>query len=163
MAGSLNMVQLIGNLGRDPEIRTTQSGGKVCTLSIATSESWKDKASGERKEKTEWHRVVIWDENLVSVAERFLKKGSTVYLQGALETRKWTDQGGVERYSTEVMLKKFISTLTMLGGKSDGGSYQESHHQQPTTQTHQPAAQSGGQLPNPSSAGQSDFDDDIPF
>ena len=121
VAGSVNKVILIGNLGKDPEVRSMQSGGKVCNLSVATSESWKDKMSGERKERTEWHRVVIFNENLINVAERFLKKGSKVYLEGQIETRKWADQAGVEKYSTEVVLQNFNSTLTMLDGRSGGG------------------------------------------
>jgi len=121
MAGSVNKVILIGNLGRDPEIRATQDGTKVANLSIATSESWRDKSSGERREKTEWHRVVIFNERLVDVAERFLKKGSKVYLEGQLQTRKWTDQSGAEKYTTEVVLQRFRGELTMLDGKGEGG------------------------------------------
>jgi single-strand DNA-binding protein len=121
MAGSVNKVILIGNLGRDPEIRSTQDGTKVANLSIATSESWRDKSSGERREKTEWHRVVIFNERLVDVAERFLKKGSKVYLEGQLQTRKWTDQSGAEKYTTEVVLQRFRGELTMLDGKGEGG------------------------------------------
>jgi single-strand DNA-binding protein len=119
MAGSVNKVILVGNLGKDPEVRTLNSGDKVCNLTIATSESWRDRNSGERKEKTEWHRVVIFNDNLVKVAEQYLKKGSSVYLEGALQTRKWTDQQGVEKYSTEVVLQKFRGELTMLGGRND--------------------------------------------
>ena len=121
MAGSVNKVILIGNLGKDPEVRRLNSGEPVVNLSIATSENWRDKASGERKEKTEWHRVVIFNENIAKVAEQYLKKGSTVYIEGQLQTRKWTDQAGVEKYSTEVVLQKFRGELTMLGGKGDGG------------------------------------------
>jgi single-strand DNA-binding protein len=121
MAGSVNKVILIGNLGRDPEIRATQDGTKVANLSIATSESWRDKSSGERREKTEWHRVVIFNERLVDVAERFLKKGSKVSLEGQLQTRKWTDQSGAEKYTTEVVLQRFRGELTMLDGKGEGG------------------------------------------
>jgi single-strand DNA-binding protein len=122
MAGSVNKVILIGNLGRDPEIRNAQDGGKIANLSIATSESWKDRASGERKEKTEWHRVVIFNPHLADIAERYLKKGSTVYIEGALQTRKWTDQSGVEKYSTEVVIGKFKGELTLLGSRDGGGS-----------------------------------------
>lgn len=118
MSGSLNKVLLIGNLGRDPEVRSTQDGTRVCNLSIATSESWKDKNSGERRERTEWHRIVIFNDKLVDVAERFLKKGSKVYLEGALQTRKWTDKDGQEKYTTEIVLQKFRGELTMLDGKS---------------------------------------------
>src|SRR5882757_3535337 len=119
MAGSVNKVILVGNLGKDPEIRTLNSGDRVANLRIATSESWRDKASGERKEKTEWHSVVIFNENLVKVAENYLKKGSTVYIEGALQTRKY-EQNGVEKYSTEIVLQKFRGELTMLGGRGAG-------------------------------------------
>ena len=121
MAGSVNKVILVGNLGKDPEIRRTQDGRPIANLSIATSETWRDKNSGERKEKTEWHRVVIFNEGLCKVAEQYLKKGAKVYSEGALQTRKWTDQAGVEKYSTEVVLQGFNSTLTMLDGRSGGG------------------------------------------
>ena len=120
MAGSVNKVILIGNLGKDPEIRTLNSGDRVANLRIATSETWRDRASGERKEKTEWHQVVIFNENIVKVAEQYLKKGSTVYVEGAIQTRKWTDQQGVEKYSTEIVLQKFRGELTMLGGRGGG-------------------------------------------
>ena len=122
MAGSVNKVILVGNLGRDPEVRTAQDGSKIVNLSIATSESWKDRNSGERKEKTEWHRVVIFNPNLADIAERYLKKGSTVYIEGALQTRKWTDQSGQEKYSTEVVISRFKGELTLLGGRDGGGS-----------------------------------------
>jgi single-strand DNA-binding protein len=121
MAGSVNKVILIGNLGRDPEIRNMQDGGRVANLSLATSESWRDKSSGERREKTEWHRVVIFNDRLVDVVEKFLKKGSKIYVEGQLQTRKWTDQSGVEKYSTEVVLQKFRGELTMLDGRAGGG------------------------------------------
>jgi len=121
MAGSVNKVILIGNLGKDPEIRTLNSGDRVANLRIATSETWRDKATGERKEKTEWHAVVIFNENIVKVAENYLKKGSTVYIEGSLQTRKYTDQQGVEKYSTEIVLQRFNGQLTMLGGRGDGG------------------------------------------
>jgi single-strand DNA-binding protein len=121
MAGSVNKVILVGNLGKDPEVRHTQDGRPIVNLSIATSESWRDKSSGERKEKTEWHRVVIFNENIAKVAEQYLKKGSTVYIEGQLQTRKWTDKDGVEKYSTEVVLQNFNSTLTMLGGRPGSG------------------------------------------
>lgn len=114
MSGSVNKVILIGNVGRDPEVRFAQSGDKIVSLSIATSESWKDKNSGERKEKTEWHRVVVFNKHLADVAEQYLRKGSKVYLEGSLQTRKWTDQSGVEKYSTEVVLQNFRGELTML-------------------------------------------------
>src|ERR1700716_343886 len=121
MAGSVTKVILIGNLGADPEIKRTQEGRPIANLRIATSETWRDKNSGERKEKTEWHRVVIFNEGLCKVAEQYLKKGAKVYIEGALQTRKWTDQSGVEKYSTEVVLQGFNSTLTMLDGRSGGG------------------------------------------
>lgn len=121
MAGSVNKVIIIGNLGRDPEVRSFSNGGKVCNLRIATSESWRDKASGERKERTEWHSVAIFSEPLVRVAEQYLKKGSKVYIEGQLETRKWQDQSGQDKYSTEVVLRPYRSELTMLDGRSDGG------------------------------------------
>jgi single-strand DNA-binding protein len=163
MAGSVNKVILVGNLGKDPEIRRTQDGRPIANLSLATSESWRDKATGERKEKTEWHRVVIFNEGLCKVAEQYLKKGAKVYIEGALQTRKWTDQAGVEKYSTEVVLQGFNSTLTMLDGRSGGaaGSFG--------------ADESGGDFGSggPSSAAprravaaagrSSDMDDDIPF
>ena len=121
MAGSVNKVILIGNLGKDPEIRRTQDGRPIANLSVATSESWRDKTTGERKEKTEWHRVVIFSEGLCRVAEQYLKKGSKVYLEGQLQTRKWTDKDNIERYSTEVVLQGFNSSLTMLDGRGGGG------------------------------------------
>ena len=121
MAGSVNKVILIGNLGRDPEVRSFQNGGKVCNLRIATSETWKDRNTGERKERTEWHSVAIFQEGLVRIAEQYLKKGSKVYIEGQLQTRKWQDQSGQDRYSTEVVLQGFGGTLTMLDGPSGGG------------------------------------------
>ena len=121
MAGSVNKVILIGNLGADPEIRTFQNGGKVCNLRIATSETWKDRNTGERREKTEWHSVAIFQEGLVRIAEQFLRKGSKVYIEGKLQTRKWQDQSGADRYSTEVVLQGFDGTLTMLDGRGEGG------------------------------------------
>ncbi len=122
MAGSVNKVIIIGNLGRDPEVRNFQNGGKVCNLRIATSENWRDKNSGERRERTEWHSVAIFSEPLVRVAEQYLRKGSKVYIEGQLETRKWQDQNGQERYSTEVVLRPYRSELTMLDGRGEGGS-----------------------------------------
>ncbi|CAN7177875.1 single-stranded DNA-binding protein [Phenylobacterium sp. LjRoot225] len=128
MAGSVNKVILVGNLGADPEIRTLNSGDRVCNLRLATSETWRDRGSGERKERTEWHRVVIFNDNLVKVAESYLRKGSKVYVEGAIQTRKWTDQSGQEKFSTEVVLQKFRGELTMLDGKGgdsagDEGGY----------------------------------------
>ncbi len=121
MAGSVNKVILVGNLGRDPEVRTFQNGGKVCNLRIATSENWKDRNTGERREKTEWHSVAIFSEPLARIAEQYLKKGSKVYIEGQLETRKWQDQSGQDRYSTEVVLRPYRGELTLLDGRSDGG------------------------------------------
>ncbi len=134
MAGSVNKVILIGNLGRDPEIRSTQDGREIANLAIATSESWKDKSTGERKEKTEWHRVVIFNDGLVNVVKSYLKKGAKVYIEGALQTRKWTDKDGHEKYSTEVVLQGFGGVLTMLDGKSSsgdnsGGGYNQGYSQ----------------------------------
>ena len=157
MAGSVNKVILVGNLGKDPEIRTLNSGDRVANLSLATSETWRDRTSGERKERTEWHRVVIFNDNLVKVAEQYLKKGSTIYIEGALQTRKWTDQQGVEKYSTEVVLQKFRGELTMLGGRGDGGGAgagDEDH--------------AGGGMPRAQPTGPresftADLDDEIPF
>jgi single-strand DNA-binding protein len=122
MAGSVNKVILIGNLGKDPEIRTTNAGDHIANFSVATSDTWRDKITGERKERTEWHRVVIFNDGLAKIAEQYLHKGSTVYLEGALQTRKWTDAQGIERYSTEVVLQRFGGTLTLLGGRNDGGN-----------------------------------------
>ncbi len=122
MAGSVNKVILIGNLGRDPEVRTFQNGSRVCNLRIATSESWKDRNSGEKRERTEWHSVAIFNDGLVRVADQYLKKGATVYIEGKLQTRKWQDQAGNDRYSTEVVLQGFDAKLVMLGRKPDGGS-----------------------------------------
>ncbi|MEL6794676.1 MAG: single-stranded DNA-binding protein [Pseudomonadota bacterium] len=121
MAGSVNKVIIIGNLGRDPEVRSFQNGGKVCNLRIATSENWRDKQSGERRERTEWHSVAIFNEGLVRVAEQYLRKGSKVYIEGQLETRKWQDQNGQDRYSTEVVLRPYRGELTMLDGRGEGG------------------------------------------
>jgi len=156
MAGSVNKVILVGNLGRDPEVRTFQNGGRVCHLSVATSESWKDRNTGERREKTEWHRVVIFNENLVGVAERFLHKGSKVYLEGQLETRKFTDNYGAERYTTEEVLRPYRGELTMLDSRQDsagGGGYDSG-----------PSYGGGGGGPGPGpSGGGGDLDDEIPF
>lgn len=152
MAGSINKVILIGNLGKDPEIRTLNSGDRVANLNIATSESWKDKATGEKKEKTEWHKLVIFNENIVKVAENYLKKGSTVYVEGSLTTRKYTDAQGVEKYSTEIVLQRFNGQLTMLGGKSDGDS-------RGAVDT----ANSQREIPGVKSSYQDLTDDDTPF
>ncbi|MBK5924305.1 single-stranded DNA-binding protein [Rhodovulum sulfidophilum] len=164
MAGSVNKVILIGNLGRDPEVRSFPSGGKVCNLRIATSETWKDRNTGERRERTEWHSVAIYSEPLVRVAEQYLRKGSKVYIEGQLETRKWQDQSGQDRYSTEVALRPYRSELTMLdgrdggggggrggdyGGGSGGGGYDQ-------------GGSRGGDYGGPQQPA-SDFDDEIPF
>ena len=121
MAGSVNKVILVGNLGKDPEMRNTQDGSKIVNLTLATSETWNDRASGERKERTEWHRVVIFNDRVADVAERYLKKGAKIYVEGAMQTRKWTDQSGQERYTTEVVIGRFNGTLTMLDTRSGGG------------------------------------------
>lgn len=171
MAGSVNKVILIGNLGRDPEVRSFQNGGKVVNLRIATSENWRDKQSGERKERTEWHSVAIFDENLAKVAEQYLKKGSTVYIEGQLETRKWQDQSGQDRYSTEVVLRPFRSAMTMLGGRGDtgngGGGYEDDRGGYGGGQGG--GSSSGGGYGGGSSGGggqggsRADMDDEIPF
>jgi single-strand DNA-binding protein len=158
MAGSVNKVILVGNLGRDPEIRSTQDGLRIANLSVATSESWRDKNSGERKEKTEWHRVAIFNERLVDVVEKYLRKGSKVYIEGALQTRKWTDKDGQERYTTEVVLQRFRGELTMLDGRSGGG---ESGYAQDSGDDDMPVRQSAAR-PARATATQ-DLDDEIPF
>lgn len=159
MAGSVNKVILVGNLGRDPEIRTLNSGDRVANLRIATSEQWRDKATGERKERTEWHQVVIFNENLVKVAENYLKKGSTVYIEGALQTRKY-EQNGVEKYTTEVVLQRFRGELTMLGGRGGGAESDEGGYRSG-------GADFGGggraQGAGPRESFAADLDDDIPF
>jgi len=130
MSGSVNKVIIIGNLGRDPEVRTFQGGGKVVNLRIATSETWRDKASGERKERTEWHSVAIFNEPLGKIAEQYLHKGSTVYIEGQLETRKWQDQSGADKYTTEIVLRPFNGALTLLGGKTDDDGRREEREPQ---------------------------------
>jgi single-strand DNA-binding protein len=165
MAGSVNKVILIGNLGKDPEIRRTQDGRPIANLSVATSESWRDKATGERREKTEWHRVVIFNENLCRVVEQYLKKGAKVYIEGALQTRKWTDQQGVEKYSTEVVLQGFNGNLTMLDGRGGGseGGY-EGGSGGADFGSSGPSS-GGGRKPAMAAAGgrRDDMDDEIPF
>jgi single-strand DNA-binding protein len=160
MAGSVNKVILVGNLGRDPEVRTFQNGGKVCNLSIATSETWRDKASGERKEKTEWHRVSIYNDRLADVAEKYLKKGAKVYVEGQLETRKYTDQSGQEKYTTEVVLRQFRGELTMLDGRSGGGGGPMGG---PDDDMGGNGGPMGGGGPAPRARKSPDLDDDIPF
>lgn len=168
MAGSVNKVIIVGNLGKDPEIRTLNSGDRVANLRIATSETWRDKASGERKEKTEWHQVVIFNENLVKVAESYLKKGSTVYIEGSLQTRKYTDQQGNERYSTEVVLQKFRGELTMLGGRSTGADSDDGGYRSGGGDYGSGGGGGGGGRSQPASSGPresfpADLDDEIPF
>jgi single-strand DNA-binding protein len=147
MAGSVNKVILVGNLGKDPDVRRLQSGDPVVNLSVATSESWRDKASGERKEKTEWHRVVIFNKNLAEVAEKYLRKGSKVYIEGSLQTRKWTDKDGNDKYSTEVVLQNFRGELTMLDSKGEGGA----------------GRAMAGAGDAPARVDRSEMDDEIPF
>ncbi len=171
MAGSVNKVILVGNLGRDPEVRHTQNNQKVVNLRIATSERWRDRQSGENRERTEWHSVVIFNENLADVAERYLRKGSSVYVEGQLQTRKWTDQSGQERYTTEVVLSRFRGELTLLGGRGDaggdmgGGADYGDDHGGPSQRSAAPGRSGpggpGGRGRAPSIA--DDLDDDIPF
>ena len=165
MAGSVNKVILVGNLGKDPEIRRTQDGRPIANLSIATSDTWRDKATGERKEKTEWHRVVIFSEPLCKIVEQYLKKGAKVYIEGALQTRKWTDQAGVEKYSTEVVLQGFNAALTMLdraggggGSGSDVGGDSDFGAAAPSSAPRRAVAAAGG-----GGGRNNDMDDDIPF
>ncbi|MCX7645844.1 MAG: single-stranded DNA-binding protein [Rhodobacteraceae bacterium] len=159
MAGSVNKVILIGNLGRDPEVRTFQNGGKVCNLRIATSETWRDRATGERKERTEWHSVAIFNENLAKIAEQYLRKGSKVYIEGQLETRKWQDQSGQERYTTEIVLRPYRGELTLLDGREGGGA--------PAYPDDRGGDYGGGRDyggPSPGGGrGGPDLDDEIPF
>lgn len=161
MAGSINKVILVGNLGKDPDVRTMQTGGRVANLSIATSESWKDKSSGERKEKTEWHRVVIFNDNLVNVAENYLRKGAKVYIEGQLETRKWTDKDGAEKYSTEIVLRPYRGELTMLDSKS--GSSGSSPSYGSSDQGYDEQASGGFAAPKAARKPVDDIEDDIPF
>lgn len=173
MAGSVNKVILVGNLGRDPEVRHSQDGAKIVNLNLATSESWKDRSSGERREKTEWHRVVIFNPNLADIAERYLRKGSKVYLEGALQTRKWTDQSGAEKYTTEIVIGRFKGELTLLDGRSGGGGEGGSAPYDPQGSSDYgapPAASGGGGGGAARSSGggtgwdkPADLDDEIPF
>jgi len=157
MAGSVNKVILVGNLGRDPEVRTFQNGGKVCNLRVATSENWKDRNTGERRERTEWHSVAIFSEPLARIAEQYLKKGSKVYLEGQLETRKWQDQSGQDRYSTEVVLRPYKGELTLLDSRGDSqGSYM-------ADQSGSDSGFSGGGGSAGDTAPAGDMDDEIPF
>lgn len=164
MAGSVNKVILVGNLGRDPEIRSTQDGTRVANLSVATSETWRDRNSGERRERTEWHRVVVFNDRLVDVIEKYLRKGAKVYLEGQLQTRKWTDQSGQDKYTTEVVLQRYRGELTMLDGRSEGGGgFTESSAEESGYGGGfgggQGANRGGGRGPAPVS----DLDDEIPF
>lgn len=170
MAGSVNKVILVGNLGKDPEVRRMQNGNPVVNLTVATSENWRDKATGERKEKTEWHRVVIFSEGLAKVAEQYLKKGAKVYIEGALQTRKWTDPQGVEKYSTEIVLQGFNSTLTMLDGRAGGAgagggdSYGGDNGGDFGSSSPSSAPPRRAAVSAPAGGGRgSDMDDDIPF
>ena len=174
MAGSVNKVILVGNLGRDPEIRSTNDGTRIANLNLATSESWRDRTSGERRERTEWHRVVIFNERLVEIAEKYLRKGSKLYVEGALQTRKWTDQQGQERYSTEVVLQRFRGELTMLDGARGGGqgagasegSYDDAYAGSPGDSPRYggTGSPSGGMGGGGSGRGRNDdLDDEIPF
>lgn len=158
MAGSVNKVIIIGNLGRDPEVRSFPNGGKVCNLRIATSERWRDKASGEQREKTEWHSVAIFNEALVRIAEQYLRKGSTVYIEGQLETRKWQDQSGADRYSTEVVLRPYKGELTMLGGRADSGGSSSGDYG-----GGQDRGGDYGRGRSSAPSGPADMDDEIPF
>ena len=158
MAGSVNKVILVGNLGRDPEVRYAQSGSKIVNLSVATSESWKDRETGERREKTEWHRVVIFNDRLADVAEQYLRKGAKVYLEGQLQTRKWTGNDGIEKYSTEVVLQRYRGELTMLDSRNSSGY--ESSNQPSQGNDGMADSVSGGVATEPLS---SELDDEIPF
>jgi single-strand DNA-binding protein len=157
MSGSVNKVILVGNLGRDPEVRSMSSGDPVVNLSLATSERWTDRSSGEKREKTEWHRVVVFDERLCDVAQKYLRKGSKIYIEGQLQTRKWTDQQGVEKYSTEVVLRRFNGTLTMLDSRGEGGGGGGDYGGGGGDD------QGGGGSAPPAGGGGGDLDDDIPF
>ncbi len=171
MAGSVNKVILIGNLGRDPEVRHAQDGSKIVSLNVATSESWKDRNSGERKEKTEWHRVVVFNDRVADVAERYLKKGSKVYIEGALQTRKWTDQSGAEKYTTEVVIGKFRGELTLLDGRSEGGGGAYEGGGESSDYAAAPRQPAPARSPAPAAGGSAgggwdapaDLDDEIPF
>ena len=160
MAGSVNKVILVGNLGRDPEVRHTQDGSPIVQLSVATSDTWKDRTTGERRERTEWHRVVIFNDHLCKVAENYLKKGSKIYVEGALQTRKWTDNAGVEKYTTEVVLQKFNGELTMLDSRNEGGGFGGGDSGGYSGGDKGGSSQGGGSAP---AGGGSDFDDEIPF
>ena len=157
MAGSVNKVIIVGNLGKDPEVRTFPNGGKVCNFSVATSETWRDKNSGEKQERTQWHNIAIFSEPLVNIAERFLKKGSKIFVEGQLETRKWQDNAGADRYSTEVVLRPYKGELTLLDNKSEMGNTQRESLSESTTSV---MPQNNENSP---SLAVDDFDDEIPF
>lgn len=161
MAGSVNKVILVGNLGRDPEIRTMQSGGRIANLSVATAESWKDRTTGERKERTEWHKVVVYNDGLTGVVERYLRKGSKIYLEGQLETRKWQDKDGQDRYTTEIVLRNFNSTLVMLDAKGGEGGGFASSSQRTNDMDHAPAQQRDSYASSPAPV--DELEDEIPF
>ena len=165
MAGSVNKVILVGNLGRDPEVKSMQDGRSMVNMSVATSETWRDRQSGERKERTEWHRVVIFNEKLAEVAQKFVKKGSKIYVEGQLSTRKWTDQSGQERYTTEVVIPRFGGALTMLDGRSGGGAGGEMGGGSDGDFGAPPSSGGGGAGGGgrPAARGKGDLDDDIPF
>jgi single-strand DNA-binding protein len=163
MAGSVNKVILIGNLGRDPEIRSTQDGARIATFSVATSETWRDKATGERKDRTEWHRVVVFNDRLVEVIEKYVKKGAKVYLEGALQTRKWTDNSGQERYTTEVVLGRFRGELTMLDSRGGGGESTSYGEEAPAEEYSAAGAGRGGGGRAERRPPVQDLDDEIPF
>jgi len=160
MAGSVNKVMLLGNLGQDPVVRTSQDGNKIVQLSIATSDRWKDRNSGEQREKTEWHRVVIFNENLSNIAEQYLKKGSTVFIEGQLQTRKWQDQNGIDKYTTEVVLGRFRGELAMIGSRSDSPNISDTQDQ---ISEHNAANEITQKDSNPPMGGAGDLDDEIPF
>lgn len=174
MAGSVNKVIIVGNLGRDPEVRSFPNGGKVVNLRIATSENWRDRNTGERKERTEWHSVAIFNENLAKIAEQYLRKGSTVYIEGQLETRKWQDQTGADRYTTEIVLRQYRGELTLLGGRGDGGGGMEDRGGYDDYQgggapsgggssSRSGGGYGGGAPSGGGGGGRSDMDDEIPF
>lgn len=163
MAGSLNKVMLIGNLGRDPEIRSTQDGREIATLNIATSETWKDKSTGERREKTEWHRVVAFSDGLVNIIKNYLHKGSKVFIEGSLQTRKWTDNNGVEKYSTEVVLQGFNGTLTMLDAKGSNSGSSNYNNNNNASNNDSGGSNDGGGGYNQQPAPEKALDDEIPF
>ncbi|MDE2198516.1 MAG: single-stranded DNA-binding protein [Rhodospirillales bacterium] len=165
MAGSVNKVTLVGNVGKDPEIRTSQDGTKIVNFSLATSETWNDRASGERKERTEWHRVVVFNDRIADVVEKYVRKGSKLYIEGALQTRKWTDQSGQEKYTTEVVIGRFKGELVMLDGRSGGGEseggYQPRERSAPSRAAAAPSR--GSAAPSWEAPQGGDLDDEIPF